>query len=275
MQTKFYSIIVVTLNAGEKLADTLESIANQSFRDYEVIIKDGGSTDHSVEIAQNSDSFKKLSQVKVIEKKDRGIYDGMNQALEAREGRFVQFLNCGDTYYSNTVLEETAFFISKYKNNRDVPCIFYGDQYNLLQSSVVTSVPKINDFACFRNVPCHQVCFYDTKLFEKRAYRTQYTVRADYEHFLYCIYEEKADAVHMALTVCNYEGGGYSETPENRKKSKEQHREITDDYLGGKAAFYRCVMFLTMAGLRTKLAESKTFSGIYNRLKSFFYACKR
>ena len=41
----------------------------------------------------------------------------------------------------------------------------------------------MNDFACYRNVPCHQVCFYDAGLFAERGYDTDFRVRADYEHF--------------------------------------------------------------------------------------------
>jgi len=151
------------------------------------------------------------------------------------------------------------------------PAIFYGNQYNLLQKSVVTSAPQINDFTCFRNVPCHQVCFYDRSLFEKRAYLPQYTVRADYEHFLYSVYEENAQTFSMPVTVCVYEGGGYSETKENQKKSAKQHREITDKYLGKKAVKYRLIMLLTLSGVRTKIAENPKLSKFYNALKSAIY----
>ena len=44
-----YSIIVVCLNSGQRLCDTIESILNQTYEDYEVIVKDGGSSDGSVE----------------------------------------------------------------------------------------------------------------------------------------------------------------------------------------------------------------------------------
>lgn len=270
MQMKYFSIVVVALNPGEKMQKTLQSIANQTFTDYEVIIKDGGSQDGSLELARKSAYYDKLTEVRIIEKKDNSIYDGMNQALAVTKGRYIQFLNCGDSYYSDTVLEEIFAFIKENEEEK-IPFIFYGNQYNLLQKSIVTSAPTMNDFACFRNVPCHQVCFYDFRLFRERAYKIQYTVRADYEHFLYSIYEKRAKAIHTEVTVCNYEGGGYSETKENRKKSKEQHRVITDQYLGVKAKLYRLVMLLTFSGLRTKMAESKSFSVFYNGFKSFIY----
>ena len=270
MQMKFFSIIVVSLNSGERLYQTLQSILKQTFTDYEVIIKDGGSKDGSTDFIEKENILEKFPQVRFITQSDKSIYDGMNQAVSYVNGRYVQFLNCGDLFYDIEVLGRVAECIG-HEPDKEIKKIFYGNQYNLLQSSIVTSAPKINDFACFRNVPCHQVCFYDRRLFKKRAYLPEYTVRADYEHFLYSVYEESAKPIFMPVTICVYEGGGYSETKENRKKSAQQHKEITTKYLGKKAVKYRVIMFLTLAGLRGKIADSPKLSRFYNAIKSAIY----
>ena len=49
MQTKFFSIVVVSLNSGKRLQETLQSILQQTYSDYEVVIKDGGSKDGSLD----------------------------------------------------------------------------------------------------------------------------------------------------------------------------------------------------------------------------------
>ncbi len=270
MQMKFFSIVVVSLNSGERLKNTLQSILKQTFTDYEVIIKDGGSKDGSLDFLGFENVLERYPQICLIQEKDKSIYDGMNQAVTYVTGKYVQFLNCGDLFCDENVLQNVADYITEY-SEVGKPMIFYGNQYNLLQKTIVTSAPQMNDFACFRNVPCHQVCFYDSRLFEKRAYLPEYTVRADYEHFLHCVYEKKAGTQAMPIVICLYEGGGYSETKENRKKSAMQHREITDKYLGKKAVKYRWIMRVSMAGLRTKIAENSVLSKPYNALKSLVY----
>ena len=296
MQKPFFSIVVVALNPGDRLEKTLNSIANQSFQDYEVILKDGGSTDGSLERLQEKGFFEDKSYVTIKQKKDRSIYDGMNQAMSYVNGRYVQFLNCGDYFYSDTVLEEMAKFIcderrrklsgdnvsigesdcSKKEDAEVTKMIFYGNQYNQLQDTIVYSAPQINDFTCYRNVPCHQVCFYDSRLFEKRAYELKYKVRADYEHFLYSIYEEGATGVFVPVIVVSYEGGGFSETKENRKRSAVEHKEITMKYLGRTKVFrYRMIMWLTLAPVRTWIAENPALSGVYNRMKNAIYKILR
>ena len=267
-------ILIVSLNPGEKLKKTLDSIFAQTVCDYRIIIKDGGSTDGTLEKLSDEGYFTGHDNVITVREHDSGIYDGMNRAVEIMleelgdEDHYCLFLNCGDTLHDEKVLEKVIPYLNK---TYDREHIFYGDQYNTIQKCKVSSSPNINEFTLFRNVPCHQVCFYSTKLFRRRAYDIRYTVRADYEHFLYCCYEENAECEHIDVIICDYEGGGYSETPQNRKRSAEQHREITDRYMGYKAKKYRLIMMLTLAPLRTRLAESPTMSGVYNGIKSLLY----
>ena len=304
MQKPFFSIVVVSLNPGERLEKTLNSILTQTFTDCEVVLKDGGSTDGSLSGLMEKGYFEGKDQIHLIQEKDKSIYDGMNQAVAHVKGRYVQFLNCGDYFYSDRVLEEVAEFIlekqqedrkqftqnnSGQNNYYERDCvdfaisaiekpriIYYGNQYNQLQENIIYSAPQINDFTCYRNVPCHQVCFYDYRLFEKRAYELKYKVRADYEHFLYSIYEEGAKGISMPVVVASYEGGGFSETKENRKCSAMEHKEITTKYLGKAKVFkYRMIMWLTLAPLRTMIAENPALSGVYNGIKNGIYKLLR
>ena len=295
MQKPFFSIVVVSLNPGERLKNTLDSILKQTYTDYEVILKDGGSTDGSLQELLDTGYFENKNQIKIIQKQDKSIYDGMNQAVNELKGRYVQFLNCGDYFYSATVLEEVAQFINEDRDayivntedNKekgslaieavDSPIkIYYGNQYNQVQDSIIYSAPIINNFTCYRNVPCHQVCFYDYRLFKNRAYDLQYKVRADYEHFLYSIYRKKAEGKSMPIIIASYEGGGFSETKENRKKSAMEHAEITKKYLGATKSFkYRLIMWLTLAPVRTWIAENPALSGMYNGVKTRIYKLLR
>ena len=270
MQKPFFSIVVVSLNPGDRLEKTLNSIGNQSFSDYEVILKDGGSTDGSLDGLQEKGYFEEKNQIKIIQKKDKSIYDGMNQAVSYVSGRYVLFLNCGDYFYDESVLEKMQDTIIDHEQVRSA--VFYGDIYDALRNNRVASNPHIDGFACYRNVPCHQACVYARDLFAQRGYKPKYRVRADYEHFLWCFYEKKARMIYVPVILASYEGGGFSETKENRKKSANEHKEITAIYMSkGELFKYRAILMLTLAPLRTKMAESPAMSGIYNRCKDLIY----
>ncbi len=291
----FY-IVVVSFNPGEKLKKTLESIYRQDYRDYEVVIEDSESDDQSLSSLREGgffDSDIAKDRTHIFVEKDRGIYDGMNLALsritaeQSNSGitapvsgrSYVMFLNCGDVFHDRQVLGRIADAAEEYAGGQpediDRPVIFYGDQYNLKTESVVSSSPKLNEFSLYRNVPCHQVCIYDVSLFKDRAYDIAYKVRADYEHFLYCVYKKDAITKYVNVIVSDYEGGGYSETRDSKRISEKEHNKITTEYMGDKAKKYRLMLKLSGAGLRTKMAEDPRFSKMYNGIKSGIYSLKR
>ena len=77
---------------------------------------------------------------------------------------------------------------------------------------------------------------------------------------------------YMGFAVSSYEGGGFSENKKNKELDKEEHRQITRNYMGkGELFRYRLIMFCTLAPLRSALAESRMFSGVYHLVKRKFY----
>ncbi len=263
----FFSIVVVCLNPGDKLKETVSSILNQTCENYEIIIKDGGSTDGSLlDVPVDK-------RIRIFEGKDLGIYDAMNHAIRYIRGEYVLFLNCGDYFYNNEVLSGVEKFI-KEDQGRKARAIYYGNIFERKTGNIVQSNPKINDFACYRNLPCHQCCFYARSLLKARplAYMTRYKVRADYEHFLFCYFKGRARTQYIDIVVSSYEGNGFSETPEGLKISAEEHKEITRNYMGFFKRFaYKAAMICTLAPVRTKIAGSKKFSGTYQKLKKKLY----
>ena len=262
METVFFSIIVVCLNPGEKLRETVESVWRQTETDYEILIKDGGSADGSV------DGLEKREKVRVFRRPDTGIYDAMNQAAKEARGEILFFLNCGDVLHDGTVLKQVREQIEQAGGAK----IFYGDIYSRLSGCLVASNPRLDAFGCYRNVPCHQACFYKKELFEERGYLLQYKVRADYEHFLWCFFEKEANPLYVPVVIADYEGGGFSETKENKKISAAEHKEIVGKYMSRRQIIkYQTLLILTLAPLRTKIAESERGAELYNRMKKMLY----
>lgn len=276
-----FSIITVSYNPGEKLRGTLRSVAAQTFTDYEVIVKDGGSTDGSTDFLKGSEG-EGLNRVRFYEEKDKGIYDAMNRAVGYAKGQYVLFLNCGDLLADENVLERVNEVIKRTERDGAGECkvqkpryVFYGDTFGEQTKVTIASAPEITGFTCYRNIPCHQSCFYDIELCREKPYDLSYKIRADYDHFLWCFYRGNAGFIHMDFPVASYEGGGYSESKENGKRDAQEHRQITGTYMKKAELFrYRAVMALTLAPVRSKMAESKAFSGLYHRLKSVLYKGK-
>ena len=260
-----FSIIIVTLNAGSKLEETVKSALSQTYKDYEILIKDGASNDGSL------DFLKELNapNIRVVSRKDTSIYDAMNQAVSECLGDYYIFMNTGDLFASNKVLAAVAKYQAGHSSD-----IIYGDMRRSDQDVIIPYPDRLTDFGLYRNVPCHQVCFYNKRLFSQRGYDTSFKVRSDYEHFLWSVYKCKAKTSHIALPICIYEGGGYSETKENLKVSAREHKLIVRKYQGSKSVIYDAIMIITLQPLRKLMAESPVFGRLYQGIKGIIYGKK-
>ncbi|MFI3175863.1 MAG: glycosyltransferase family 2 protein [Eubacteriales bacterium] len=259
-----YSIIVVSYQAGKQLYETVDSILQQTYPSYEIIIKDGGSTDGSIE---NIASLQKDNRVFLYQEQDAGIYDAMNQGISYATGDYVLFLNCGDRFYQDTVLEQVTHAIEGEKE-----ALYYGDVFHEGAGSLDSMPRAISPFTCYRHMPCHQGMLYRREVLQGRGYQCQYRVRGDYEHFLWAYFEKGIRPKALDLIIASYEGGGYSESKVNEERDRWEHREITKKYIPpGKLVLYRGIMVITLVPLRRRIARSKRYSNIYNQLKQRLY----
>ena len=241
-----FSILIVCLNPGNKLKDTLQSILNQEETDYEIVIKDGLSTDGSL------DQLQETEKLHIYKQKDSGIY----------------FLNCGDYFYHSKSLAEIKQGILKTPGRK----IYYGNAY-FRRAKTIIHVPKvIDDFACYRNIPCHQACVFEKSLFTPKGFTLDYKIRADYDFFLRAYFTQQVKPNYIDTVIADYEGGGFSESKGNQKRDKIEHRTITSLYMKKSQLFrYRLFMFFTFQKLRKYIAERSAFSGVYDKVKSRLY----
>ena len=257
-----FSIIVVCYNAGDKLNATLDSILSQTYIDYEVIVKDGLSTDGS------TSKIAKDNKITLYGKVDTGIYDAMNQAIEISKGDCLIFLNCGDFFYNTDTLKNINHIIE----NNPTKGIYYGDMYHESKGSRETMPKEINAFTCYRHMPCHQAIIYDRNMFSERKYDINYKIRADYEHFLWAFFVKKINPYYLDMPIAKYEGDGFSEKKENIKLDQEEHRKITEQYIPKTQLIkYKSIMLLTLAPLRSKIANSKKTAKMYDGIRSKIY----
>lgn len=98
------SVITICFNSASCIERTIKSVIEQSSDNYEYIIVDGKSTDGTIEIIQKYDSY----IAKWISEPDKGIYNAMNKGVAMATGEYCIFMNAGDVFYSNNVLETVS-----------------------------------------------------------------------------------------------------------------------------------------------------------------------
>ncbi len=108
------SVITVSYNSEKTIAETIESVLNQTYDKYDYLIVDGKSTDKTVDIAENYRQrfADKGISYRVISEPDKGIYDAMNKGIAATDGEIVGIIN-SDDYYNPDTLEKVAAFYAE------------------------------------------------------------------------------------------------------------------------------------------------------------------
>lgn len=186
MNKPFFSIITVNYNSGVMIKDTIESVINQDFKNFEYIIIDGKSNDESLKII-NSYNEKGAIQ-KLISEKDKGIYDAMNKGVEIAEGEFLYFLNADDFLIEKDILTKVYNFIV---DNSEYD-IYYGDLLMVKQNNVNKIVRNwINrENENERLIKGGQITqpssFLKRSIFEEIKFNTKYNIASDYDFFLRC-----------------------------------------------------------------------------------------
>lgn len=110
------SVITIVFNNLRDIERTIKSVINQSFKDIEYLIIDGGSTDGTMDVI----SKYKASITKIISEPDDGIYFAMNKGLKFATGDYVLFMNSGDEIYDLQTVERV------FKSAFDAD-IYYGE----------------------------------------------------------------------------------------------------------------------------------------------------
>jgi len=259
----FFSIVVVSLDAEATIKKTIESIINQSFTNYEIIIKDGCSKNNIINEIPESD------RIKIFVKPDKSIYEAMNQAIELSSGDYICFMNCGDKYPNNTILQ--TIFDTASKTNKCCNVIYSDYQRN----DVIVRMPKsLYDFYLYRTPLNHQSMYIRKEVFKKYGlYDLDYKILADYDHTLRT-YRQGVRYIYCNCVACDYLGGGLSESKQGLILKQEEYKKITEKYFGKLQLLkYRIIILLSLKKMRGRIATGKSpkfirkiYYGIVNKL---------
>ena len=248
MDSSKVSIVTVCLNTVNEIEATIFSVLNQSYANVEYIVVDGGSTDGTVDVIRKYQD--RIAHF--ISEPDEGIYDAMNKGVDLAIGEWINFMNAGDYFASNTVIEE----IMKGKNS---DCdVLYGNTILVRGDHQV-----IRKGHCLENeFPklSHQSVFVKTELMKERHFDLKYKISADFE-FLYKLYKEGRNFCYKDIEVARFDMNGLSTT--HRTLLYQEHCAIR----GVKPRWYKLLKYRIEDVLPQKFVNwlSKRLYGKGNR----------
>jgi glycosyltransferase involved in cell wall biosynthesis len=194
-----FSIIIPTFNSAETLPIALNSILQQNYNKFEVLIMDGASKDRTVEIANEYRDHR----IRIFSEKDNGIYDAMNKGISKSSGKWLFFLGSDDYLYDSGVLTDVYSQTRLHPESR----MLFGDIYT--SSGLVQRFNKVSFYELTQHNICHQAIFYHASLFNQVRYDLAYKLMADWD-FNLKIFQKKNYPVYFKRLVAVYNMNGAS-----------------------------------------------------------------
>lgn len=220
------SIITICYNNQSDIRATIESVINQTYQNIEYIIKDGGSTDGTMTIVNEYKNC--ISQV--ISCPDNGIYDAINQGIQAATGDVVGLIHAGDQLHDENVIAKIAAHFEK--NNIDVS---YGQSKIVNQAGKIVRInhsPSYNPFYMKLGwAPSHPGIYAKKSVFEKIGYYDLFIgYAADYQWMVRCFYKNSNNLKIERLNeyILRFFLGGESTTDYKKILGKKQKEALAE-----------------------------------------------
>lgn len=197
------SIVTVCYNAKNEIEKTMKSVLSQSYENIEYIIIDGASTDNTLEIANSLASKYNSRNLLIFSEPDKGIFDAMNKGIRKATGEWINFMNAGDVFYNEQVLE--ILFNSEIPENVGV---VFGDTYT--ENGLFKMLPFIYNpqKLCGMGIS-HQSLFVRTFLAKSNPFDLNFKVAADY-NMIRQIYNQGYAFKRFDTPISVYDLNGYS-----------------------------------------------------------------
>ena len=214
------SIITVNLNNREGLRKTAESVVSQTYKDYEWIVIDGGSTDGSKELIEQYAEH--ISYW--VSEPDKGIYNAMNKGIRVAKGEYILFLNSGDYLIDGDMLNKVFAF------NFDEDVVYgnqlwdYGDRMETFESAEKVTLRNFIG----GTIQHSGVSFIKREMFEEYGlYDENYRIVSDWKWFLIAVGLGKATTRHIGIFISVFDMNGISVV--NTELAKKETVIILDE----------------------------------------------
>ena len=199
-----FSIITPVLNSEKFIKKNLESVKNQSFKNYEHIIVDGGSNDKTLEIIKKNKTRKHI----IFQKKDKNLWEAINNGIKLSKGNIICILNSDDYFYPNALKIINSYF----KKNKNLGYIFGAVKKN---QRILYRLEKEKIYYKFNVYPSHSVSFFIKKKFQKKIgfYDQNLNFCSDYDFFFKLFNNQKilGKNTKKSEVIGFFRSGGISE----------------------------------------------------------------
>jgi len=256
------SIVTIVYNGVNEIEDTIKSVLSQTYKNIEYIIIDGDSNDGTVDIIskyQNEISYWQSE-------KDNGLYDAMNKGNNIANGDYIIFLNCGDKFSDNTVIDRLFkdILTNEYSLITGKTKVFYKKIDLGIVNPLFLNQNKENTISF-----SHQATFINKSIYKYYQYNTLFKISGDKEYWNRIKKDVNFTVKFSNINVADFELGGVSNNHKNVLNRRTEDFFI--EYLNEGIDFRKFIklFFLTLISHLVTLNEHIYFNKIYVLMHKF------
>jgi glycosyltransferase involved in cell wall biosynthesis len=208
------TIIIPTFNSELTLHQALESLRNQTFDDFEILVIDGKSSDRTVSIAE--DYCQRDKRINCVSERDTGVYDALNKGIEKAKGEWIYILGSDDRLSDENVLHN----IFSYPGLREAD-VLYGNVHSKRFGGIYDG--QFTSEKILTSNICHQSVFFRKEVFNLVGkFDTRYKVYADWDHNMRWFFDHRISKHFIDQVIAEYEDGGFSSSHYDELFSNEK-----------------------------------------------------
>jgi glycosyltransferase involved in cell wall biosynthesis len=216
------SIITINYNNLEGLKRTVESVVSQTWREFEYIVIDGGSTDGSAEYIESQSEHIDYW----VSEPDKGIYNAMNKGIVKATGEYLLFLNSGDHLYDKEVIKEN-FRSLEYHDLIYFNVLMVGK----LGSEMLSHPDRLRFSDFYLNGLNHQSVLIRKELFNTVGlYDENLKIVSDWKFFVLALFVHNCSYININKTLSTYHLDGISS--QLKKEHLEERYQVLKEYFG-------------------------------------------
>ena len=201
------SIITVCLNSAQTIEKALASLNTQDYPDIEHIVKDGASTDETLELISS------ISPQSIVKSdKDQGLYYALNQAIDMTTGEVVGILHADDFFSDSHVISDVVRLFQMNHCDAVYGDLIYVDRKDLLKVKRRWKAGEYKEGDFLKGwMPPHPTFFVKKSIIQKYGrYNTDFKTAADYEWMLRLIHKVQIKLAYLPRTLVSMRTGGQS-----------------------------------------------------------------
>ncbi len=243
-----FSVITINYNNLEGLKRTYESVIFQTCQDFEWIIIDGGSTDGSQKfIEEHQEKFAYWCS-----EPDQGVYNAMNKGIVKAKGEYLIFMNSGDSFYDDNVLQN----VNNLQSDKDIisGLVYYVDDGSLMRWYHPNILIQL-----YEDTVNHQGSFIKRRLFDDIKYDETLKIVSDWKFFLQMIVQRGVSFEYSDIAVAKQERNGISLNRKFKEIGNREREQVLSE------------MFSPLMLKEIRLLESYENCGAAQRARQLYY----